>query len=330
MSNSRRMLGIVAILAALGGWSAAAQAQAQKLKVAFPAVSETLYLPFLIAQDKGWVNADAVQVSGDANAMRALLSGTADVAIVGDFNVFSAAAEHASIRVIGSWQGVNDYQMVVDKSIDSFQDLAGKAYATTGPGAPPEEFSKLVLKKHGVDLSKVQFIALGGGGHATLLQAVIAGRAAGTLVTTSNALQGVNGGKVKVLTSISHEFPGVGYVYSVVRKDELDDPAKRAALQQFVSASMQASRYIEAHPDDAANFAVQKYPASDPAILKKTVLALTEEKVWGVNGGIEPPLVAATLQIARETGLLKQDIAPSGLFDTQLVDAAMAKLGPMK
>lgn len=323
--------GIVVFLAAFGCWSAAAQAQAQKLKVAFPAVSETLYLPFLVAQDKGWVNAEAVQVSGDANAMRALLSGTADVAIVGDFNVFSAAAEHAAIRVIGSWQGVNDYQMVVGKSINSFQDLVGKAYATTGPGAPPEEFSKLVLKKHGVDPSKVQLIAIGGGGHAALLEAVLAGRAAGTLVTTSNALEGEKGGKVKVLTTVAHEFPELGYVYSVVRTDELKDPAKKAALQQFVTASIQASRYIHAHPDEAAKFAVQKYPASDPQVLTQSVLALTRENVWGVNGGIEPSLVAGTLKIARETGLLKgSDNVPSDLVDSQLVDAAVAKLGPMK
>jgi ABC-type nitrate/sulfonate/bicarbonate transport system substrate-binding protein len=322
------MLGIVAILATLIGWSGLAQAQAQKLKVVFPAVSETLYLPFLIAQNQGWLNAEPVQVSGDANALRALLSGTADIAIVGDFNVFSAAAEHASIRVIGSWQGVNDYQMVVDKRINSVQDLAGQVYATTGPGAPPEEFSKLVLKKRGIDPAKVTFIAIGGGGHATLLQAVLAGRAAGTLVTTSNALQGEKSGKVKVLTSVTHEFPELGYVYSVVRKDELDDPAKRAALQQFVTASILASRYIETHPAEAAKFAADKYPASDASILTKTVLALTQAKVWGVNGGIEPSLTMGTLKIARDTGLLKQNIAPAQLFDTRFVDAAIAKLGP--
>jgi ABC-type nitrate/sulfonate/bicarbonate transport system substrate-binding protein len=309
-------------------WSGGAQAQAQKLKVVFPAVSETLYLPFLVAQDKGWLNAEAVQVSGDANALRALMSKTADVAIVGDFNVFSASAEQAPIRVIGSWQGVNDYEMVVDKGIANVHDLTGRFYATTGPGAPPEEFSKMVFRKYGVDPSKVRFIAIGGGGHATLLQAVLAGRAAGTLVTTSNAMQGDKTGKVKVLTSVTREFPELGYVYSVVRADELADPAKRAALQQFVTASISASRYIAAHPDEAAKFAVRNYPASDPVILTKTVMKLTDEKVWGVDGGIPPNLTAGTLKIARETGLLKRDIDPSQLFDRQLVDAAISKLGP--
>jgi ABC-type nitrate/sulfonate/bicarbonate transport system substrate-binding protein len=312
------------------GWATTAAAQEQKLKVVFPAISETLSLPFLIAENQGWLNAEAVQVSGDANALRALLSGGADVAIVGDFNVFSAAAENAQIRAIGSWQGVQDYQMVVDTKINTFQDMVGKTFASTGPGAPPEEFSKLVFKKHGIDPAQIQYIAVGGGGHATLLQSVLAGRASGTLVTTSNALQGMKGGKVKILTGVAQEFPKLGYVYSVVRTDELKDPAKRAALQAFVLASIKASRYIADHPADAAKFAVQKFPASDPDVLTKSIMLLTQQKVWGVNGGIEPDATTETLRIARSTGLLKKDLPPGQVFDTQLVDAAIAQVGPSK
>jgi NitT/TauT family transport system substrate-binding protein len=326
----QRIAGIVAACALCAGWATTAAAEEQTLKVVFSAISETLSLPFLVAQNQGWLNAEAVQVSGDANALRALLSGGADVAIVGAFNVFSAAAENAQIRAIGSWQGVQDYQMVVDTKINSFADMVGKTFASTGPGAPPEEFSKLVFEKHGIDPSKIQYIAIGGGGHATLLQAVLAGRAAGTLVTTSNALQGMKGGKVKILTGVAQEFPKLGYVYSVVRAGELKEPAKRAALQAYVLASIKASRYIAAHPADAAKFAVQKFPASDPEVLTKTIALLTQERVWGVNGGIEPDVTAETLRIARSTSLLKKDVPVSQVFDTQLVDAAIAQVGPQK
>lgn len=329
MSYIQRIAGVVAAVAMCAGWSATATAQ-EKLKVVFPAISETLSLPFLVAESQGWLNADAIQVSGDANALRALLSGSADIAIVGDFNVFSAVAESAPIRAVGSWQGVNDYQMVVDTKINKFSDMVGKTFASTGPAAPPEEFSKLVFKKHGVDPGQIQYIAIGGGGHATLLQAVLAGRAAGTLVTTSNALQGMKGGKVKILASVAQEFPALGYVYSVVRSDELKDPAKRAAIQAFVLASIKASRYIAAHPAEAAKFAVQKFPASDPEVLTKAIAMLTEAKVWGVNGGIGPDATSETLRIARSTGLLKKDLAPSQVFDTQLVDAAIAQVGVQK
>jgi NitT/TauT family transport system substrate-binding protein len=330
MNTRQRIASIVVACTLCAGWATTATAQQQALKVVFPAISETLSLPFLVAQDKGWLNAEAIQVSGDANAMRALLSGGADVAIVGDFNVFSAASENAPIRAIGSWQGVQDYQMVVDTKINSFADMVGKTFASTGPGAPPEEFSKLVFAKHGIDPAKIQYIAIGGGGHATLLQAVLAGRASGTLVSTSNALQGMKGGRVKILTGVAQEFPKLGYVYSVVRTEELKDPAKRAALQAFILASIKAARYISDNPVEAEKFAVAKFPASDPEVLTKAIGLITEEKVWGVNGGIEPDGTAETLRIARSTGLLKKDLPLTQVFDTSLVDTAIGQLGSRK
>jgi NitT/TauT family transport system substrate-binding protein len=328
MMNCKRWItGGIAALALTAGTADIGAAQEVKLKVVFPAVSETLSLPFLVAQKQGWLNAEAVPVSGDANALRALLSGSVDVAIVGDFNVFSAIAENAQIKVINSWQGVNDYQMVVESGINNIKDMAGKVFASTGPGAPPEEFSKLIFKKFGVDPQQIQYVAIGGGGHSTLIQSVQAGRAAGTLTTTANALQGAKGGKMKILVSVAKEFPKLGYVYNVVRTDDLKDPAKRAALQAFVIAGIKASRYISEYPDEAAKLAVQTYPASDAVILTKTIGTLTEDKVWGVNGGIEPDVTAETMRIARSTGLVKKDVPLSQVFDYQLVDTAIKQLG---
>ncbi len=330
MSYKQRITGVVTAFALCIGLVTTAAAQQTKLKVVFPAISETLSLPFLLAQNRGWLDADVVQVSGDANALRTLLSGSADIAFVGDFSVFSAVAENAPIKAIGSWQGVSDYQMVVDNKINKIEDLAGQTFASTGPGAPPEEFSKLIFEKNGVDPKRIQYISIGGGGHATLLQAVLAGRAAGTLITTSTALQGTKDGKVKILASVAQEFPKLGYIYSVVRASALQDPAKRAALQAFVLGSIKASRYIAEHPDEAAKFAIQSFPASDPEVLTKTISLLSEEKVCGVNGGIEPDVTAETLRIARTTGLLRQTVSASDVFDYQLVDAAIAQLGPQK
>lgn len=326
----RYMQGIIKAAAALTIGAAcmtAATAQEPKLKVVFPAVSETLALPFRIAQDKGWVNADYVQVSGDANALRALLSGSADIAVVGDFNVFMAVAEGAPIKAINSWQGVNDYQMVVSDKIKGIQDMAGKAFASTGPGAPPQEFSKLVFAKHGINPNQIQYVALGGGGHAVLLQSVLGGRVSGTLVSTTDALTGEKTGKVRILQSVAQDFPKLGYVYNVVRAEDLKNPAKRAALQAFVTAGIKASRYIASHPDEAAKFAVAKFPSSDPGVLTKAIHLLSQEKVWGINGGIEPDTVSETLRIARNTGLVKKDVSTGQVFDYQLVDASLKQLG---
>jgi hypothetical protein len=54
---------------------------------------------------------------------------------------------------------------------------------------------------------------------------------------------------------------------------------------------------------------------------------LSDDKVWGVNGGIEPDVTAETLRIARSTGLLKRDVPINHVFDYQFVNSAMMQLG---
>jgi hypothetical protein len=101
MHYRQRSLGIVAACSLGASWTTTSVVQEQRLKVVSSANFETLSLPFLVAQSQCWLNAEAVQVSGDANAMRGLLSNGADVAIVGAFNIFSAVAENAQTGLAG-------------------------------------------------------------------------------------------------------------------------------------------------------------------------------------------------------------------------------------
>jgi len=81
------------------------------------------------------------------------------------------------------------------------------------------------MRKYGIDESTARFVQVGG--HAARLQAVIGGRADATLINTVTALKGVQDGKVTVLTKLSKEFPGLGYVWNVVRTESLSSPSLR-------------------------------------------------------------------------------------------------------
>src|SRR5207245_404606 len=131
---------------------------AGKVKMVFPGPVTTFSLPYLVAQQTGWLGdleLEDVHVTGDATARRVRLAGT--------------------------------------------------------------------------DESTARFVQVGG--HAARLQAVIGGRADATLVNTVTALKGVQDGKVTVLTKLSTEFPGLGYVWNVVRADALAKPELAAAFQ---------------------------------------------------------------------------------------------------
>ena len=85
----RAWLAGVCVLAALNLGDASA-AQAAKIKMVFPGPVTTFSLPYLVAQKKGWMDGlevEDVHVTGDANAMRVLLSGNADIGLIGTLNV---------------------------------------------------------------------------------------------------------------------------------------------------------------------------------------------------------------------------------------------------
>src|SRR6202022_1347893 len=253
---------------------------AAKIKLVSAGPVTTYSLPFLVALKKGWLDGlelEDLHVTGDANTMRVLLSGNADVGVIGTLNVFASIHSGASIRAIHSWQPIGDYSLVLATGKGTkLEDLVGKTFATSGPGALPDQLPRLIMRKHGIDESTTRFVQVGG--HAARLQAVIGGRADATLVNTVTALRGVQDGKITVLARLSAEFPGLGYVWNVVRTDSLDRLS--AAFQTMTDIGIRGSRFVMENPDEAAAILHERLPELDVAFLKAVVRDLDGENLW--------------------------------------------------
>src|SRR5262249_36206459 len=296
---------LIGLLAALS-FSAPPAASATKIKVSWPGPATTYWLPYLVAQKKGWlpgVETEDVIVTGDANAMRVLLSGNADVVIVGLLNTFASIHHGAKIRAIGSWQPIGDYNLVLQAGKgNKLADLAGKTFASSGPGGMPDQIPRLVMRKHGIDESTARFVQVGG--HAARLQAVLGGRAEATLVNTVTALRGVQEGKVTVVGRLSQEFPDLGYIWSVIRTESLNKPELVAAFQVLTEAGIRGSRFIMDNPDEAADILHERVPDLDRAFLRAVVRDLNAENLWGVDGGLNPKIAEDTIDINVKLGNL--------------------------
>src|SRR5262249_26693305 len=152
----------------------------------------------------------------------------------------------ASIRAVHSWQPIGDYSLVLATGKGSkLADVAGKTFASSGPGGLPDQLPRLIMRKHGIDETTARFVQVGG-------HAVIGGRADATLVNTVTALKGVRDGKVTVVARLSAEFPGLGYVWNVVRTEALAKSELAAAFQTMTDIGIRGSRFIMANPDEAA------------------------------------------------------------------------------
>ena len=304
-------------------------ADAAKIKMVFPGPVTTFSLPYLVAQKKGWMgdlDVDDVHVTGDANAMRVLLSGNADIGLIGTLNVLASIHAGASIRAVHSWQPIGDYNLVLATGKGSkLADLAGKTFASSGPGGLPDQLPRLIMRKHGIDEATARFVQVGG--HAARLQAVIGGRADATLVNTVTALKGVQDGKVTVLTRLSAEFPGLGYVWNVVRLESLNKPELAAAFQTMTDIGIRGSRFIMANPDEAAAILHERLPDLDLAFLKAVVRDLNSENLWGVNGGLDPAIEEFTAELNMKLGNLPVAAPAKDVLDPRFVDGALKKLG---
>ena len=305
-------------------------AVAAKIKMVFPGPVTTFSLPYLVAQKNGWMDGlevEDVHVTGDANAMRVLLSGNADIALVGTLNVLASIHAGANIRALHSWQPIGDYSLVLATGKGSkLADLAGKTFASSGPGGLPDQLPRLIMRKHGIDESTARFVQVGG--HAARLQAVIGGRADATLVNTVTALKGVQDGKVVVLAKLSAEFPGLGYVWNVVRGESLNKPELAAAFQIMTDIGIRGSRYVMENPDEAAAALHERLPDLDLAFLKAVVRDLNSENLWGVDGGLDPAVEEFTANLNMKLGNLPIAPPAKDVLEPRFVDAALKRLGP--
>jgi NitT/TauT family transport system substrate-binding protein len=323
---------LAALTLAMGATTPAANA-AEKIRIVFPTTPTTAFLPYYVAQKKGWLgdlSVEELYVTGDSNAVRAVLSGNAEFgAGIGTFSVLTAVDAGADLRAIGSWSPLPDYNVVIaaDKG-SKISDLAGKVIASSGPGALPDQLPRILMRKHNVDPSTARFIQVGG--HPARLQAVLGGRADATLVNTITALDALQAHRVNLVAKIADEFPMLGYVWNVARVAILGDPKWAPSIQILTTAGVKGSRFVMENPDESAAILHEMVSSIDLELAKRVVRDLNNDNVWGGAGGLDPKIAEFTAKTGAELGVLKNPIPPAALIDRRFVDVTIKEVGPGK
>ncbi len=322
--------GLAAALLAAAPGPVAAQEKV-KIKLVFPTAVTTFFLPYLVPQDQGWYKENGLEVeetfvNGDATAMRTLLAGDMDLAVIGPPTVFNAVIQGAKLKSIGAWQPVVDYQIVADKKIGAtLKDLSGKVFAAVGPNDMTAELVRMMMKKHGVDPGETRFIQVGG--HAARLQAVEAGKAQATLINTLTSVKGQRDGAVNVVARVVDDFPSVGYVMVVTKDSDLTNPQKRKAYEILTKGAIIGARFVQDKPDEAAVLLNKRTPDIDLEMTKEVVRELSKQKVWGINGGNEAEVVNFTSRVSKELSMIEREVKAEEVLDNSFVDKALADLG---
>jgi NitT/TauT family transport system substrate-binding protein len=266
---------------------------------------------------------------GSPTAMRALLSGDADVVEVGGDTALLAMESGAQIDILMSPVARSTDVVVAKAPIASIPDLKGKSFAVSAPGSPGDVLGRLLLQKNGVDPAQVQFVGLGA--PADRIKALLGGKVdstSATILVIEPVLEAIAKGEVKVLASMGEQFPAIPLSYIVASETVIK--SRRDALIRFVRAEIEGLRWAQANPDEAARTAVRYIRETPVTILGAGMREMSRLKVYGVDGGISDKGLQETQQMLKELGRIKTVAKSTDIAALDVLQEALKALGPAR
>jgi NitT/TauT family transport system substrate-binding protein len=266
---------------------------------------------------------------GSPTAMRALLSGEADVVETGGDTVFLAMESGAKIDILLSPVARSTDVVVAKAPIASLGDLKGKSYAVSAPGSPGDVLGRLLLQKNGVEPSQVQIVGLGS--PADRIKALLGGKVdstSATILVMEPVLDAIAKGEVKVLASMGEQFPAIPLSYIVANETVIK--SRRDALVRFVRAEIEGLRWAQANPDAAANLAVKLIRETPLPVLTAGMREMSRMKVYGVDGGISEKGLQDTQQALKDLGRIKTVAKSTDVAALDVLQEALKLLGPAR
>jgi len=169
---SKRIFSFLAKLAALLALAASILAHdcvivwgAESLRLGFSGASATQLAGYLAVDQKLFdvygVNVELTQSAG-TTMIRALDSGSLQVAIVGGGQALSAYLKGVEVRIISGLVNIVPFQLWAKPEISRLKDLKGKLIANTPPGTSLNLANQILLMRAGLDpLRDVKLVAFG-------------------------------------------------------------------------------------------------------------------------------------------------------------------------
>jgi NitT/TauT family transport system substrate-binding protein len=290
----------------------------------------TAVQPVLYAQTAGLfkkrgLDVNNMRMADDTTAVLSFVSGSFDMLFTGAAAAMVAQARGAEFKLVASTGPRSDYQLVTQKSIASLKDMEGKSMAVSKIGAVSYVAPVFVLKRAGVDVSKIRFIALGN--DAARGQALVNGTVdSAPLIGVQAVLALKAGSNLHMLTDIGAQFSN--FLFTGIYASTAAIKQKRDAVAAAVEALIEASRILQSDKAAAVQQAVAVGLPADAIQANYDVLLASSVPYWGVDGGVTKIATQESWNALKADGSLQADFSFESVADMSFVDQALKKLGP--
>lgn len=303
---------------------------AKKLVLAMAVTPPNLvHIPPYLAKDLGYfkeegLDVEIVSFEGGVGSLRAMMAGSADLALTSADPPISARAQGAPIKMIVSTSPLLEAVMTVQGNIKDVKDLKGKKIGIQEPNGFADIFSRRLLGMAKIKPDEVQFISTSTAGR---VPALLTGQVDTGVMHVEQAIRAIKRNpNLRNLVNFWEVFPDAFYNVIVVQEKTLKE--KRELLDGFVRAVIKASRYMYKNKkgtlDAAAEITGYSIDELDSAYDQ-----LTKGRVFGVNDGMPRKMVQFNLDNLVQTGRLPAEKKPSyeQMVDLGPTEAALKTLG---
>ena len=246
--------------------------------------------------------------------MDALLSGEADICMVSGFvGVLPAIEQGKDLRLVGAAMLLPALAVYTkDAGIRRVEDLAGKSFGVGGTNGLLHILALALLRKKGVDASKVKFV--NAGSNAQVLEAVAAGKVdaglsgpAGLSLETVRALD--DGRLWEALPEYTYQ-PAYASVRALKEKPE--------AIARCLASYTQLYRYLSGPSSKAAYLDARRRAAHEPTSAEGEAVWNFVRKVqpYALQVGLTPKRIAYLQELNVAVGLQSKVLPFEQVVDT--------------
>ncbi|WP_291138029.1 ABC transporter substrate-binding protein [Hydrogenophaga sp.] len=314
---------------------AAAQTAAAPTKVRYEeVVRSVLYLPAYVAMNQGFFREAGLDVGmktsqGTDKGMAALLSGSADIVLIGpEASIYVANSESPVKPKIFSGLTATDGFLLLarEKPAGAFawDQLKGKAVMGFRPGSNPDVFLETAMRKNGVDPKKDLKI-VNNVGPAARTGAWLAGQNDYAIFLEPEATLLEKQGKGTVVASIGRTVGPVDY--TVFTATDVFLKQNPGVAQAWTNAIVKAQQYVAKAPAaDLANHIAEFFPTMAKPDLIAAIDRYRSIGLWKTNPTVERQAIDTLQDMLVASGVL--DTAKRVKYEQVVVTDFTAKAKP--
>jgi ABC-type nitrate/sulfonate/bicarbonate transport system substrate-binding protein len=264
-AKSPAIVALVAFMVAHNGvmvWGA------ESLRLGFSGASATQLAGYLAVEQKLFdlygVNVELTQSAG-TTMIRALDSGSLQVAIVGGGQALSAYLKGVDVRIISGLVNIVPFQLWAKPEISQLKDLKGKLIANTPPGTSLNLANQILLMRVGLDpLRDVKLVAFGRLGLVS--QALFTGVVDAALLSPPDTVEARKSGLRMLMDLATARIPCT-FTSVVTTKAVLEKSP--ATLDRFLRGILHGIKLALTNPDMAKKSLSRNMRLSDPEAVEE-------------------------------------------------------------